>query len=161
MNAKLTSYDFSLGSWDFSVHDQNDQLVLAVEVKGTLNTSPEWAAKLRRNIFAHGTFPEAPFFLMVFPDKLYLWTNTPIQKDPVLPNYIIDASPIFQPYFDRAGITPTKISGRNLELIVSSWLGEIIYGESATTIMDESQQWLINSGLCEALHGGKIDKVTA
>ena len=53
------------------------------------------------------------------------------------------------------------ISGQNLELIVSSWLGEIIYGESATTIMDESQQWLINSGLCEALHGGKIDKVTA
>ena len=161
MNAKLTSYDFSLGSWDFSVHDHHGQLVLAVEVKGTLNTSPEWAAKLRRNIFAHGTFPEAPFFLMVFPDKLYLWTNTPIQKDPVLPNYIIDASPIFQPYFDQAGIASMHISGQNLELIVSSWLGEIIYGESATTIMDESQQWLINSGLCEALHGGKIDKVTA
>jgi hypothetical protein len=159
MNAKLTFPNRNSG-WDLSVHDQNDQLILVVEVKAILNTSPEWAAKLRRNIFAHGTFPEAPFFLIVCPDKLYLWTNALIQKDQVLPNYVIDASQIFQPYFDRVEVTPTNI-GQNLELIVSSWLGEIIYGENAVTIMDESQRWLIDSGLYEALHGGEINKAIA
>lgn len=163
MNNKLTSPSPNSSSpiWDFSVHDHNGQLVLVVEVKAILNTSPEWVAKLRRNIFAHGIFSEAPFFLIICPDRLYLWTNAPMQKDPVLPNYIIDASPIFQPYFDQVEVTPTNISGQNLELIVSSWLGEIIYGENAATIMDESQRWLIDSGLYEALHGGEIDKAIA
>jgi len=163
MNAKLKSPSpNSSGSvWDFSVHDHNGQLVLVVEVKRKLHTSPEWAAQLQRNMYAHGIFSEAPFFLIVFPDQLYLWTNASMQEDPVLPNYVIDASPIFQPYFDRAGVTPTNISGQNLELIVSSWLGEIIYGESATTIMDESQRWLIDSGLYDALHGANIDKAIA
>ncbi len=160
MNTKLISPNRD-SSWDFLVQDHHGQIILAVEVKSNLHTSPEWAAKFRQNIFAHGIFPEAPFFLMVFPNQLYLWINAPTQKDPVLPNYIIDASPIFQPYFDRAGITSARISGQNLELIVSSWLGEIIYGESTTTIMDESQQWLFNSGLYDALHGGKIDKTVA
>lgn len=84
-----------------------------------------------------------------------------MQKDPVLPNYIIDALPIFQPYFDRAGVKPSQISGQNLELIVSSWLGEIIYGQRPTMIMDKSQQWLIDSGLYDALHGGNINKAIA
>lgn len=160
MNAKLTFPNRNSG-WDLSVHDQNDQLILVVEVKAIINTSPEWVAKLRRNIFAHGTFPEAPFFLIVCPDKLYLWTNAPIQEDLVLPNYVIDAAPIFQPYFDQVGVTPTNISGQNMELIVSSWLGEIIYGEKTTMMMDESQQWLIDSGLYDALHGGNVEKIIA
>jgi hypothetical protein len=58
--------------WDLSVDNRDGQLALVVEVKRKTNASPEWAAKLRRNILAHGTFPKAPYFLMVFPDKFYL-----------------------------------------------------------------------------------------
>ncbi len=112
--------------WDLSVDNRNSQLTLVVEVKRKTNVSPEWAAKLRRNILAHGTFPQAPYFLMVFPDKFYLWFNGEASQDQSEPTYTIDASPILQPYFERAGVAADQISGASLELIVASWLGEII-----------------------------------
>lgn len=147
--------------WDLSVDNRNGQLALVVEVKRKTNVSPEWAAKLRRNIFAHGTFPKAPYFLMVFPDKFYLWSNDEAYQDQSEPTYTIDASPILQPYFERAGVTSDQISGDSLELIVSSWLGEIIHSEQLPESMDASQQWLIESGLYAALVGGKFEHEAA
>ncbi len=41
--------------WDLAVNNRNGQLALVVEVKCKTNVSQEWAAKLRRNILAHGT----------------------------------------------------------------------------------------------------------
>jgi hypothetical protein len=143
--------------WDLSVDDRNGQLALVVEIKRKTNVSPEWAAQLRRNILAHGTFPKAPYFLMVFPDKFYLWSNAEAAQDQSEPTYTIDASPILQPYFDRAGVTPDQISGGSLELIITSWLGEIIYSEQLPGQIDASQQWLIESGLYAALVGGKFE----
>lgn len=147
--------------WDLSVDNRNGQLALVVEVKRKTNISPEWAAKLRRNILAHGTFPKAPYFLMVFPDKFYLWSNTEAYQDQSKPTYTIDASPILQPYFERVGVTSDQISGDSLELIVSSWLGEIIHSEQLPESMDASQQWLIESGLYAALVGGKFEHEAA
>lgn len=142
--------------WDSSVVDRQGQLALVVEVKRKLNASPEWAALFRRNILAHGTFPKAPYFLMVFPDWLYLWNDA--DSDQSEPNYTIDARPIFQPYLERAGTTVDQISGQSLELIVESWLREIIYSEDLLHNTDQSQHWLIDSGLYQALSGGQFDR---
>jgi hypothetical protein len=144
-------------SWDLSVDDRNGRLALVVEVKRKINVSPEWATMLRRNILAHGSFPKAPYFLMVFPDKFYLWSNTEVEQDQSGPTYAVDASPILQPYFERAGVTTAHISGESLELIVSSWLGEIIYSDQPPENLDVSQQWLIESGLYAALIGGEFE----
>lgn len=143
--------------WDLSVDNRNGQLVLVVEVKRKTNVSPEWAAELRRNILAHGTFPNAPYFLMVFPDKFYLWSNAEADQEQSEPTYTIDASPILQPYFERAGVTADQISRGSLELIVTSWLGEIIHSDQPPEKIDASQQWLIESGLYAALVGGKFE----
>lgn len=142
--------------WDLSVNNRSGQLTLVVEVKRKTNVSPEWAAKLRRNIFAHGTFPKAPYFLMVFPDKFYLWSDAEAYQDQSEPTYTINASPILQPYFERAGVTADQISEASLELIVTSWLGEIIHSEQLPKNLDASQHWLIESGLYAALVGGKL-----
>lgn len=147
--------------WDLSVYNGNGQLALAVEVKRKTNVSPEWAARLRRNILAHGTFPKAPYFLIVFPDKFYLWTDAEAHLDQSEPTYTIDARPILQPYFGRAGVTADQISGQSLELIVASWLGEIIHSEKLPENVDASQHWLIDSGLYTALAGGKFEHEAA
>jgi hypothetical protein len=147
--------------WDLSVDNRNGQLALVVEIKRKTNVSPEWAAKLRRNILAHGTFPKAPYFLMVFPDKFYLWSNAEAYQDQSEPTYTIDASPILQPYFERAGVAADQISGASLELIVTSWLGEIIHSDQLSEKIDVSQQWLIESGLYAALVGGKLEHEAA
>lgn len=147
--------------WDLLVDNRDGQPVLAVEIKRKNNASSEWAAKLRRNILAHGTFPKAPYFLMVFPNKFYLWTEAEASLDHSEPNYTIDAIPILQPYFERAGVTADQISGQSLELIISSWLGEVIHSEQFPENLDNSQQWLIESGLYAALAGGKLEHEAA
>ncbi len=141
--------------WDLATYDRDNQLVLVAEVKSKLDAPPEWAARLRRNILAHGTFPNAPYFLMVFPDRFYLWKNTDSNHELIEPTYVIDARPVLQPYFDQAGITADQVSGQSLELIVASWLNEIIH--KAPNELDTSQQWLIDSGLYNAVVGGSLD----
>lgn len=144
--------------WDLSVDNRNGQLTLVVEVKNKLNASPEWAARLRRNILAHGslTFPMAPYFLMVFPDRFYLWTDANVRLDQSEPTYTIDAQPILNRYLEQAGVKADQISGQSLELIVAFWLGEIIHSEKSPEDINKSQQWLIDSGLYAALAGGKF-----
>ncbi|MDP8964446.1 MAG: hypothetical protein M3O33_10775 [Cyanobacteriota bacterium] len=142
--------------WDLSIHNRNGQRIIDIEVKTKLNALPEWAARFRRNILAHGTFPKAPYFLMVFPDRFYLWTDADAQSEQSKPTYTIDARPILQPYFERAGVTAEQISDQSLELIVASWLGTIIYSEKSPEDIDESQRWLVDSGLYDAVVGGKF-----
>lgn len=142
--------------WDLSIHNRNDQRIFDIEVTTKFNASPKWAARFRRNILAHGTFPKAPYFLMVFPDRFYLWTDGDAQSDQSEPTYTIDARPILQPYFERAGVTAQQISDQSLELIVASWFGTIIYSEKSPEDIDESQRWLVDSGLYDAVVGGKF-----
>ncbi len=132
------------------------KLVLTAEIKTRLNVTPGWGAKLQRNLLAHGILPSSPYFLLAFPDKIYLWTNSNKQFGEIEPTYIINANPIFQPYFQKAKVTAEKISGQSFELIVTSWLREIIYSEKLLDELVESQQWLIESGLYNAILGGKI-----
>jgi hypothetical protein len=147
--------------WDLLVDDRKGQLTLVVEVKRKSNASSEWAVQFRRNILAHGTFPSAPYFLMVFPDKFYLWVNVDAHSDQSEPSYTIDARPILGPYFERAGVTADEISGQSLELIVSSWLGEIIHSDKLPEHTNTSQEWLIESGLYAALARGRFEHEAA
>ncbi|MDJ0616219.1 MAG: hypothetical protein QNJ63_05595 [Calothrix sp. MO_192.B10] len=147
----------SNSNWDLSVYNRDGQLVLVVEVKRKTNVSTEWVTKFRRNLLAHGIFPKAPYFLIALLDKFYLWTNAEADLDLLSePTYIIDARPILNPYFERAGVTAEQISPQSLELIITSWLGEIIHSEKLPENVDTSQRWLIDSGLYAALAGGKF-----
>lgn len=145
--------------WDLAVYNKDGQLVLVVQVKGKLNASTQWASQLRSNILAHGIYPKAPYFLMVFPDKFYLWANVDAQLDMSEPTYAVDARAIIQPYLDKAGITPgQKISSQSLELIVASWLSRIIYSDQPLAETDEQLRWLIDSGLYAAIAGGSFER---
>ncbi len=141
--------------WDLTAYNRDNQLVLAVEVKTKLDATPGWAAQLRRNILAHGTFPNAPYFLMVFPNRFYLWKNTESHHEAIEPTYVIDARPILQPYFEQSGVTADQVSGQSLELIVASWLSEVLH--KTPDELDASHQWLIDSGLYDAVVGGSLD----
>jgi hypothetical protein len=42
-------------------------------VKNKVGTSGDWAARLRQNILAQRGFPGVNFFLLMTPDRFYLW----------------------------------------------------------------------------------------
>ena len=96
--------------WDIEVYDRDAQLVLAAEVKSKTNASPEWAIQLRRNILAHGIYPNPPYFLMAFPDKFFLWSKAASEMQNDEPDYVVDARPILQPYLRRVQIESETVT---------------------------------------------------
>jgi hypothetical protein len=142
--------------WDVAVYDRDNKLVLVVEIKKKLGASPEWAARLRRNIFAHGSFPNAPYFLMAFPDRFYLWSDPDTLDLNTAPSYAIDPRPILQPYLEPSNLVLDQISGSSLELIVTSWLSRLIHSGASSDELDSTQRWLTDSGLYAAIEQGSL-----
>ncbi len=141
---------------DFAVYDPDGQLVLIVETKSKLDTSRRWATQMRRNILAHRLLPNAPFLLLALPNRLYLWKKSGTMPGLVEPDYEVDASPFFQPYYEKAQVSPQHLSGQSFALIVASWLNELLQGIQPANLPDEAQKFLEESGLLEALRGGSV-----
>ncbi len=66
-----------------------------------------------------------------------------------------------EPYFKQAGVKADKISRQSLELIILSWLGQIIHSDKLPENIEASQRWLIDSGLYAVLAGGKFEDEAA
>src|SRR5260370_23723593 len=101
---------------DIAVYDSQGELGIIVDIKNKLGTDDEWAAKMRRNLVAHGFLPKVPFFLLALPDRFYLW------KDKYLPQlekpqYELDPSSFLESYFERAGVQPSSITETGFELL--------------------------------------------
>lgn len=141
---------------DIVVYDKNGQLAAVIEVKNKKGTSKDWAVKLRQNLYAHGDWPQTPYFLLALPDRLYLWKNAANTPEMIEPAYEVDVTDAFKPYYERSGISPEKISGESFELLFVSWLHEMMLVSGSSTVNRPSQDWLINSGLLETIKTGRI-----
>ncbi|MBI4470507.1 MAG: hypothetical protein HY650_14415 [Acidobacteria bacterium] len=142
---------------DLVLYDRHGQLAAVAEIKNKLGTSRQWAALLRRNILAHGGFRSVNFFLLVTPDRLYLWKEVGEESIPVEPTYEVDAHPLLEPYFTNAGIDPTNISGRAFELVVAAWLADLIRSEGSFDNLPGEDSWLVESGFLAAVKNGRIE----
>ena len=141
---------------DLALYDRNGQLTVIAEVKNKLGTSREWATQLRRNILAHSENYNADFFLLVTPDRLYLWKNAGTTPSLIQPDYEINAEPIFAPYFDRAGINPHNVSGHAFELVVAAWLSDLVRAGEVPEQVPNGQKWLVDSGFLTAVTDGRL-----
>ena len=142
--------------WDLLVNNYRGKPILGVQLKTKINTSSDWAVKFRHNILMDSYVQKIPFFLMVFPDRFYLCTNPEIYSSQIERIYCTDTLSVLKPYFEGAGIIPEKIREDSFELLVASWLSDIINSEKLPEEFDESQRWLIDSGLYTAISGGHL-----
>ena len=141
---------------DAAVYDSVGQLQLVVEIKARPGASAEWAVHMRRNLLSHAAIPLAPYFLLALPDFFYLWKDAPAVVLEAEPDYQIGASEILAPYVDQE-ITPLdELSGYGLELIVTSWLEDVVHAELRPETIGPNRQWLLDSGLYEAIRGGSL-----
>src|SRR5436853_561570 len=114
------------GALDFIVYDQRRQPALLVEVKGGRNTSEEWAARYRRNLLAHGNLPKAPYFLIATPQQMYFWRQNGSGASEEPPQFTLDATKELRPYVDKADLAPEEMYGEVLELVLFSWLVDLL-----------------------------------
>jgi hypothetical protein len=141
---------------DLVGYDKEGNLALIVEVKARTNTSSDWAAKLRQNILADGLIPFSRYFMILLPDKLYLWKNIDRNSELSEPTFEIDSKPFFSPYFKKAHVNPEEIGADSFELIASSWVNQLVILGITEELPSEERKSLVDSGLLATLKGGRI-----
>jgi hypothetical protein len=142
---------------DIAVYDPSGQLRLIAEVKRKPGASAGWAAQMRRNIVAHGLLPKTDYFLLALPDHFYLWRGEASSVGIRPPDYTIDPGPLLEPYLEKVGLPAESLGERSLVLVVAAWLGECLGTQKPENLPAESRQWLVESGLFEALRGGHLE----
>jgi len=146
---------------DILAFDRNGQLALIVEVKNKRETSISWAENMRRNLFAHGILPRAPYFLLALPDRFYLWHDEPNEPTLTEPTRQIDPSSFLEYYYRTSGISAESLTGRSFEYIVTSWLHRVLQTKDPLELEANGRDWLVETGLFERLTGGHLEMEAA
>jgi hypothetical protein len=140
---------------DIEARDANGNVVLVAEVKSRANKTPEWAAQLRRNLLSHGQ-PLANYFLIVTPDRTFLWHEGKNQSiDARQPDWSAETKRIIGPRLAEAIVRP-GIDSRGLEHLISAWLSRVAHSDSPDEFKQPARDFLQESGLFEALRGATV-----
>jgi hypothetical protein len=139
--------------YDLAAYDRHGQLVLTVEVKAISGTDAEWASSFQEFLFDEAGYPRPPFFLLATPDRFYLWDCRPWPEQ-TPKTWEFDAGPLLAPYFQRTGLSPDRIHGEAFELMVGTWLADLMRHWQASS--GNGEQSLRESGLIETLRGGTL-----
>jgi len=141
---------------DVTAYGAAGGLLLAVEVKCRRGSNAAWAAEVRRNLLVHRFFPPTPYFLLALPDRFYLWTHEAGSDPDAPPSYEVDPTELLSPYFEAAGVKLEDISAPAFQFIVSSLLHELAEGRQPNGRPAPRDPWLTDSGLLDALRGGRV-----
>ena len=144
---------------DIAVSSPEEKLQLVVEIKSKRGASPEWVVHMRRNLLAHSFMPRAPYFLLVLPDFLYLWTDPAPVNDTARPEYKVEAAEVLAPYL-KSKRSLESLSGYGLELLTLSWLEDVVRNDLQQDSENSTLKWLFDSGLYEAIRHGSIELET-
>ncbi|HEU4624181.1 MAG TPA: hypothetical protein VFS52_05420 [Steroidobacteraceae bacterium] len=139
---------------DIVVYSQDKRRVLVVEVKEGKEPDPEHTAGLRRTLIAHDLLPHAPFFLLAYRTRLFLWRQETKPGEP--PDYSASAAPILDDYassFLKAG-SPLRESG--LQLIIFAWLADLASGARVPHPDSEPDRMSVESGLWGDIRLGDV-----
>jgi hypothetical protein len=110
---------------DLIVHDASQRPRLLVEVKRRDTVPPEEIANLRA-FYLDGVGVRAPFLLVTLA-AISLWpASAPADAQPEL---VFDAREELAPYFARLGIAPNEIEPGAFEMLVFSWLSDLVEGQ--------------------------------
>ena len=146
---------------DFIAYNADGTVVLLAEAKIRHGTSETWAAKLRRNMLAHGVLPRAEYFLIATPERMYGWKQENLSENDVPPQFIVDARKALAPYFAKFHQDPANIGPEAFDLLILSWLNEIARNPAHGAELDASLRSLSDSGLLSSLSRAQIEMNTA
>ena len=145
-------------SADIVVLSPDNQVQLIVEVKSIKGTTDDWAAKMRRNLMTHALIPKSKFFLLALPGSLYLWRNI-TSADAVQADYKVRAVEVLEPYV--GDIPLEQLSENSLELVLRSWLSNLVSSNLTRETAGPGLRWVFDSGLYETIQHGSIETAVA
>ncbi|MGD1069933.1 MAG: hypothetical protein ABSB15_07320 [Bryobacteraceae bacterium] len=108
-------------------------------------------------MLSHGTLPDAPFFMIATPERLYFWKQDHADAPDAPPEFTIDATAEFKPYLDELERTSRTVSEQVLEIVVHSWLTDMARTGNARSKNGPPMRWLSDSGLIGSLEKARIE----
>lgn len=138
---------------DIAVYSREGKLLLIAEVKGATTTDADWAAHYRRNLFAHGLIPVAPYFLLIAPDKTYLWSHPTPELRPVAPTAEGNTKKLLARFLPKLR---SEISTTGLEMAAQSWLRDLTERTEGTPANNDEKHLLSESGLIDNIRTGSL-----
>lgn len=140
---------------DFALYSPDGELEMVGEVKKAQEASPGAASRIRRNLLAHRAIPNAPYFLIFFPDRLYLWKDVQSDVDSP-PSRSAGIADVLRDYLGDPAKNPVGLGEESLELALGSWFRDLATATRAPSETSEADKLLVESGLYSALRRGSI-----
>ena len=137
---------------DFVITSATGEEQLLVEVKTWMPT-PAQAQELHRR---YG-YPDC-YFLLATPDRMALWLPTQHEQPGASSTYAVDASVVLANYLTIERHPLQALTGQELSLVISSWLGSVMFKPARTLLDMPGQAWLVESGLHERIYRGYIHR---
>ena len=138
---------------DLAVYDRFQRLILTVEAKKKLGVSEKWATQTRRNLVVHAFYPLASYFLLVTPEKFFLWTSEKNNLEETPPNFVENAEIMLKPHLDELGFNLREIDEYIFEQVVAHWLKYDVMFPVKSVV---KPKWLVESGLAEKILYGSL-----
>ena len=138
--------------YDFVGFDRNGRKALFVEAKRRSGTTSTWAVEMRRTMLARSSPPAESMFVLVAPDKVYVWMAG---ASPDAEPAVIDGQRILGSYFQNAHAAPDKIDPQAFEMLVAWWLEDLVHASPDTLDPD-----LKRAGL-DRFAGVRIERAVA
>lgn len=119
-------FDPMTSRFDFAALDESGKISLLVEAKSKLGTDPGWARELRELIAKRAPVVLTGMFLLVTPDRLYLWPGgRRADAEPIT----LDGTAALGKHLERAGAHRDRaMDPRVFEAVVLWWLNDIATG---------------------------------
>jgi len=137
---------------DLVAYDHLGQIVLIIEAKSRTNRSISWATQLRCSFNQMDSIlPLSQYFMLALPDKLYRWKNNAPCFDLMATSFEINPEPFFGPYYKKENNNPNDLSGSSFELILNSWINELVPCGPSPDLPNDQREILLQSGLIDAL----------
>jgi hypothetical protein len=139
---------------DVAVFDKSGSLQLVVETKYMKpnEDSLNRAVQIRRNLLAHSGIPNVPFFLIVFPEHVYLWKKRSKDNFDRQADYSAESEVTFKSYADKFKKSVDYMSSTEFERLVSEWIKDLTSSDDDSNI----PKWANESGLYQAVKDGSV-----
>lgn len=137
---------------DIAVLTPEGDTALVVEVKARRGMSRTWAMKLHRNLWAHGLTEGAGYFLLVTPDRSFLWKGRPVGHEDGQPDAEVPTTSLL----DASLVEAAARDGQALELLVSGWVSSLVAAAAPDEVPEPARSLVVDSGLYDAVKDGAV-----
>ena len=142
---------------DLAVYNSRGELKVVIDIKRRYGKTSEWATHTRRSMAVYGNLTDVDYFIIATPDRLFMWKESRAEPDLIPPTYEADMRSELAPYYEDAHLDKRNISGYALEILIQTWLRDIIWPDIFMYKHQSPPNWIDESGLLNAVENGRVE----